>query len=108
MLYTLFYAVKLGTHTRKQINISYGSRLTYARMGVSLYDNYSHMRVAAGMECVYKSNTRAGIFYRRLSGEIIGCAKKWRIHSFWWGKEWAVPGAVRSGGTVFALRTLAI
>ena len=44
----------------------------------------------------------------RLSGEMIGCAGKWRIRSFWRGKGQAVPGAVRSGGAVFALGAVTI
>ncbi|MCI8692616.1 MAG: hypothetical protein HFH91_07730 [Lachnospiraceae bacterium] len=44
----------------------------------------------------------------RLSGEMIGCAGKWRIRSFWRGRGGRFPVLSDLEGTVFALGDVTI
>lgn len=87
----LFFAVTNDSICATTAYLPFGSRLTYARWGVSLYIGYSHMRMAA-VEYAYRTDTGAGNLFMWLSGEMIGCAEKWRIRSFWRDRGRAVPG----------------
>ena len=63
MQYALFFAIKREfTHANRGY-LPFGSRLTYAKWGVSLYAVYSHMRIAAVVICLWSRYGGRKSFY---------------------------------------------
>ena len=58
-----FSQLKESSHTQIGGISPFGSRLTYARLGVSLYAGYSHMRVAAVIICLWSQYGGRKPFY---------------------------------------------
>lgn len=107
MQYALFFAIKREfTHANRGY-LPFGSRLTYARWGVSLYAGYSHMRVAAVVICLWSRYGGRKPFYAVEWGNDRLC-REMAYTVILAGQGRAVPGAVRSGGAVFALGAVTI
>ena len=97
MQYALFFAIKREfTHANRGY-LPFGSRLTYARLGVSLYAGYSHMRVAAVVICLWSRYRGRKPFYAVEWGNDRLC-REMADTVIMAGQGQTVPGAVRSGG----------
>lgn len=103
----LFFAVTNNSIYATTAYLPFGSRLTYARWGVSLYAGYSHMRMAAVIIFLWSRYGGRKPFYA-VEWVNDGLCREMADTVILAGQGRAVPGAVRSGGAVFALGDVTI